>query len=118
MRHKKNDLERYVADRKARDPEFADGFEEGYVDFEIGVVLRQAREKAGMTQEQLARHIHTKKTAISRIENHGPGIRPYGPSCRSRERSSAISIVAIAVVSSARAYGRIRRPACRMPPQE
>jgi transcriptional regulator with XRE-family HTH domain len=33
------------------------------------------REKAGMTQEQLAHKLHTKKSAISRIENHAQDIR-------------------------------------------
>jgi transcriptional regulator with XRE-family HTH domain len=50
-------------------------FEEGYREFKIGVLLRQAREEAGLTQEQLADLIHTKKTAISRLENHAGDIK-------------------------------------------
>lgn len=38
-------------------------------------MLRQAREQAGITQEELARRINTKKTAISRIENHAEDIK-------------------------------------------
>jgi len=41
----------------------------GYEQFKIGVMLKQAREEAGITQEELAARMHTKKTAISRIEN-------------------------------------------------
>ncbi len=70
-----NDLERYIKKRKARDPEFAKGFEAGYMEFKIGVVLRQAREEAGLTQEELARRLRTKKSAVSRIENHAEDIR-------------------------------------------
>lgn len=70
-----SDVERYIKKRKAIDPEFAEGFESGYRDFEIGVLLRQAREDAGLTQEQLAEKIHTKKTAISRLENHAEDIK-------------------------------------------
>jgi DNA-binding XRE family transcriptional regulator len=70
-----NDLEKYVTKRKKRDPEFAEGLEEGYKDFKIGILLKQAREEAGLTQEQLAKKINTKKTAISRIENHAEDIR-------------------------------------------
>ena len=70
-----SDLERYIERRKQRDEAFATGFEEGYADFKIGVLIRQAREKAGLTQEQLAQRIQTKKTAISRIENHAQDIR-------------------------------------------
>ena len=70
-----SDVEKYIAQRKKTDPEFAQGFEEGYREFEIGVLLRQAREEAGMTQEQLATLIKTKKTAISRLENHAQDIK-------------------------------------------
>jgi transcriptional regulator with XRE-family HTH domain len=38
-------------------------------------MLRQAREKAGITQETIARKLRTKKSAISRIENHSEDIR-------------------------------------------
>ncbi len=54
---------------------FAEGYEEGYEQFKIGVMLKQARETAGLTQEQLAQRIKTKKTAISRIENHAADIK-------------------------------------------
>ena len=48
-----SDIERYIEERKARDPEFADGYESGYADFKIGVLIRQAREEAGLTQGEL-----------------------------------------------------------------
>jgi transcriptional regulator with XRE-family HTH domain len=38
-------------------------------------MLRQARESAGFTQEELAKKLKTKKSAISRIENHAEDIR-------------------------------------------
>jgi len=37
--------------------------------------LRQARKSAGLTQEELAQRLKTKKTAISRIENHAEDIK-------------------------------------------
>ncbi len=70
-----NDLKKYIERRKGRDPEFAKNFEQGYEDFKIGVLIRQAREKAGLTQEQLARKLGTQKAAVSRIENHARDIR-------------------------------------------
>jgi len=70
-----SDLKKYIAGRKKKDKEFAAGFEEGYEQFKIGVMLRQAREEAGLTQEELARQLKTKKTAISRIENHAEDIK-------------------------------------------
>ena len=69
------DLQKYIKARKARDPEFAKGFDSGYEQFKIGVVLKQARLEAGVTQEELAVRLHTKKTAISRIENHAEDIK-------------------------------------------
>jgi ribosome-binding protein aMBF1 (putative translation factor) len=70
-----SDLKKYIADRKKKDKEFANGFDEGYEQFKIGTVLRQARESAGLTQEDLANRLKTKKTAISRIENHAEDIK-------------------------------------------
>jgi HTH-type transcriptional regulator / antitoxin HipB len=68
-------LERYIRKRKKADPEFAKGFDEGYRDFRIGAILRQAREEAGLTQEELADRVGTRKTAISRMENHAEDIK-------------------------------------------
>ena len=49
-----SDLQRYIEQRNQRDPKFAEGFESGYANFKIGIMLRQAREKAWLTQEQVA----------------------------------------------------------------
>ncbi|MDA8172876.1 MAG: helix-turn-helix transcriptional regulator [Nitrospiraceae bacterium] len=70
-----SDLKKYVHDRKKRDKSFAEGYDEGYEQFKIGAVLKQARESAGLTQEALAQKLRTKKTAISRIENHAEDIK-------------------------------------------
>jgi len=70
-----SDLQNYIKKRKASDPEFAKDFDSGYEQFKIGVMLKQAREEAGLTQEELASRLHTKKTAISRIENHAEDIK-------------------------------------------
>ena len=70
-----SDLRLYIEKRKQHDPEFAEGYDKGYQEFKLGVLLRQAREEAGLTQEELARRINTKKTAISRIENHAEDIK-------------------------------------------
>lgn len=68
-------LKKYIRDRKAKDPKFAEGFETGYEEFKIGVMLKSAREVAGLTQEELAHKLQTKKSAISRIENHAEDIK-------------------------------------------
>jgi len=70
-----SDLKKYVTKRKLRDREFARDYDSGYEEFKIGATLRVARERAGLTQEELARKLGTKKSAISRIENHAEDIR-------------------------------------------
>jgi len=70
-----SDLQKYIKIRKKRDPEFVKGFDTGYEQFKIGVLLKQAREEAGLTQEELAVRLDTKKSAISRIENHAEDIK-------------------------------------------
>ncbi|MGB0413085.1 MAG: helix-turn-helix domain-containing protein [Coraliomargarita sp.] len=65
-----SDLQKYIDKRKASNPEFAEGFDEGYENFRIGVMLKQARLEAGLTQDDIANAIGTRKTAISRLENH------------------------------------------------
>ena len=70
-----SDLKKYIAIRKSSDPEFAENFDSGYEEFKIGLMLKMAREEAGLTQEALAEKLNTKKSAISRIENHAKDIK-------------------------------------------
>lgn len=66
----KGDLEIFIEYKKAESPEFAENFEEGYLNFKIGVILRQAREQMGATQVDVAEKLNTTKSVISRMENH------------------------------------------------
>jgi DNA-binding XRE family transcriptional regulator len=52
-----DDLDKYIEKRKKKSPEFARDFEEGYKDFKIGILLKQARLEAGLTQEEVARKL-------------------------------------------------------------
>ena len=70
-----SDLQKYIKKRKAKYPEFAHNYESGYEQFKIGAMLKLAREEAGLTQEQLAQMLRTKRSAISRIENHAEDIK-------------------------------------------
>jgi len=70
-----DDLDKYINERKKKNPEFAKNFDKGYEQFKIGVLLKQARKEAGLTQQQVAERLNTKKSAISRIENHSADIR-------------------------------------------
>ncbi len=71
----RDDLDKYITQRKKSDKRFAKGFDAGYQEFKIGYLLRSARQKSGVTQDELARRLRTSKSAISRIENHAEDIR-------------------------------------------
>jgi HTH-type transcriptional regulator / antitoxin HipB len=70
-----SDLKKYIKNRKARDDEFAENYDIGYEDFKIGVKIYQLRKESGFSQEHLADLLHTKKSAISRLERHGEDIQ-------------------------------------------
>ena len=70
-----SDLQKYITKRKKADAEFAKDYDKGFGNFKISVMLRQAREREGVTQEEIAKKLNTKKSAISRIENHSEDIR-------------------------------------------
>ena len=75
MKTKKSDLEQSIQNWKHSNPELALTFDQDYASFKIGVLLKQAREEAGLSQEELARMIDTKRTAISRLENHAQDVK-------------------------------------------
>ena len=70
-----DDLDKYIEKRKAIDPTFEKGYQAGYEEFLVGFLLRKAREDAGVTQEELAKAIKTKKSVISRLENRANDVR-------------------------------------------
>ena len=69
------DVERLIAKWKAEKPDSGQEFERGYDAFRAGVMLQVAREQAGMTQQQVAERMGTKKSAISRLENNAGDVR-------------------------------------------
>ena len=70
-----SDLQKYIEKRKKSSEDFAKNFDQGYEDFKIGEILKQARKDMGLSQEQVALKLNTKKSAISRIENHAQDIK-------------------------------------------
>jgi DNA-binding XRE family transcriptional regulator len=52
-----------------------DKYESEFEAFKLGVLIRDARMKANMTQEELAAKVGTKRTYISRIEHDSSDIR-------------------------------------------
>ena len=70
-----DDLEKYIEERKQKDKKFAFKFNEEFEKFKIGILLRKARTEAHITQTELAKRLNTKKSSISRIENHAEDIK-------------------------------------------
>ena len=55
-----DDLDKYIETRKKVSPKFAKNFDKGYEQFKIGILLKQARLEAGLTQEQVAKKLRTR----------------------------------------------------------
>jgi ribosome-binding protein aMBF1 (putative translation factor) len=70
-----SDLDILKKELARENPEFWDGYEKRFETFKLGVLLKQARLEAGLTQEQVARRLQTTKSVISRMENHATDIR-------------------------------------------
>ncbi len=51
-----------------------DQLERDFEAFKIGMLLRDARKKRNLTQEQLGQIVNKKRTYISRVENDGSNI--------------------------------------------
>ena len=68
-------LDNYIAKRKIKSKYLSRNFDRGYQEFKIGAMLKLAREESGLTQEDIAIKLKTKKSAISRIENHAEDIK-------------------------------------------
>jgi ribosome-binding protein aMBF1 (putative translation factor) len=70
-----SDFQKYKEKRKRKNAKFWDGYDKRFETFKLGVLLKQARQDAGLTQEQVAVKLKTTKSVISRIENHAVDIK-------------------------------------------
>lgn len=70
-----SDFQKYKKNRMQQDPEFWSGYEDRFETFKLGVLLKQARLEAGLTQEEIAKRLKTTKSVVSRMENHATDIR-------------------------------------------
>jgi ribosome-binding protein aMBF1 (putative translation factor) len=70
-----SDFQKYKKKRMKQDPDFWSGYDERLETFKLGILLKQARLEAGLTQEQIAKRLKTTKSVVSRMENHATDIR-------------------------------------------
>ena len=60
---------RSIYDRKMADPKFKAIYDEVAIDLAIGEKIAELRHKQHMTQLELAKRVHTSRTAIARYES-------------------------------------------------
>ena len=70
-----SDLQQYIKKRKNEDESFSENYDEGFMALKLGALMRRLRKDAGLSQSDLAELLETKKTAISRLENHAEDMR-------------------------------------------
>ena len=104
-----DDLDRMIVRLKAEDPGIAESYERGYQALKLGAMLQLAREDAGMTQEEVAQRLGTKKSAISRIENHAGDLR-LSTLQRYAEAVGRELVLELGLPGDARAAERRKRP--------
>ena len=68
-------LDDYLDERLPKEGISKSDFWDGYEDFQIGALLKNARISNGLTQQELANRIQTTKSVISRMENHSEDIK-------------------------------------------
>ncbi len=62
-----DDLQQYI-DQRLADPNFKVAWSESRLEYAVAQQLIRIRRQQGLTQEELARRLHTKQSEISRIE--------------------------------------------------
>jgi HTH-type transcriptional regulator / antitoxin HipB len=69
------DIEKFIEQRKKRNPQAWANFEKKYENYYVGSLLSDIREKAGVSLSLLSRRSNIHQTALSRLENHGEDVR-------------------------------------------
>ena len=68
-KHIGSSLEDWLKEESAKDPSFAAGLDETFNKYRLAQELRVMREKAGLSQKQLAERVRTKQPSIARLES-------------------------------------------------
>ena len=65
---KKTNFDRYL-EEQLKDPAFADRFEKAGEAWDVALQIAALRERAGLSQKELARKLHTSQQNVSRLES-------------------------------------------------
>ncbi|MCK6527301.1 helix-turn-helix transcriptional regulator [Myxococcota bacterium] len=68
-RHIGRTLDEFIAEQKARSPEFAAAFDAELARRRVARTIRAAREQAGVSQAELAERVGTNQPSIARVES-------------------------------------------------
>ena len=69
------EIEKFIAERKAKNPKRWAKFEDKYQAYAVGMLLAEYREQAGVSLSEMAKLAGMHKAALSRLENHGEDVR-------------------------------------------
>lgn len=69
MKRIKDDLDRYIEKALKRNPSLKEGLDKAGEAWDIAFQIVSLREKAGLTQKELAELVRTKQSNIARIES-------------------------------------------------
>jgi DNA-binding XRE family transcriptional regulator len=79
-RKRSTELHKKLVEKVLSDPEGRAVYEAFGFQFELAAKMKKAREKAHLTQEDVAQRMGTKKPAISRLEGNTLTKKPHSPS--------------------------------------
>ncbi|WEV66024.1 helix-turn-helix transcriptional regulator [Bifidobacterium sp. ESL0764] len=90
-----DDLDRYIAERKSRDPKFAEEYERSRPEHEAAIAIMGARIEAHMTQAEVAKRCGMRPSNYSRIErgNSIPTVRTLAQIAKGLGRKLKIEFV-------------------------
>ena len=105
---KKTNFDRYL-EEQMRDPAFAERFEKAGEAWDVALQIAALREKAGLSQKDLARKLHTSQQQISRLES--PDYEGHSLSMLRRVAKVLSAKVRVVIESEEEAQGnRIAEP--------
>lgn len=113
---KKTNFDRYL-EEQLKDPEFAERFEDAGEAWDVAMRLAELRQRAGLSQKELARKLKTSQQNISRLES--PSYEGHSLSMLRRVAEALGASVRVTFELSSQANaGVLREPATSYKPRK